>query len=75
LYFGYKIIKKTKIRRWHEMDFVTGIPSVEETEVPEVPPEEYLGEDRFVYFLVGGRGFFDINYTLFCPAVYFYYKE
>jgi len=38
LYFGYKIIKKTKIRRWDEMDFVTGIPSPEETEVPEVPP-------------------------------------
>jgi amino acid transporter len=38
LYFGYKIAKKTKIRRWDERDFVTGIPSVEETEVPEVPP-------------------------------------
>ena len=38
LYFGYKIIKKTKIRKWSEMDFVTGIPTPEETEIPEVPP-------------------------------------
>jgi amino acid transporter len=39
LYFGYKIVKKTKIRWWDEMDFVTDIPTPEETEVPEVPPE------------------------------------
>jgi len=39
LYFGYKFIKKTKIRRWDEMDFVTGIPTPEETEIPEVPPK------------------------------------
>ena len=38
-YFGYKIIKKTKIRRWDEMDFVTGIPPPEDTEIPEVPPK------------------------------------
>jgi len=38
LYFGYKITKKTKIRRWDEMDFVTGIPTPEETEIPQVPP-------------------------------------
>jgi len=38
IYFGYKIIKKTKIRRWDQMDFVTGIPTPEETEVPVVPP-------------------------------------
>ena len=37
-YFGYKVIKKTKIRKWKEMDFVTGIPTPEETEIPEVPP-------------------------------------
>ena len=38
MYFGYKIVKKTKIRRWDERDFVTGIPTPEETEIPEVPP-------------------------------------
>ena len=38
LYFGYKFIKKTEIRTWDEMDFVTGIPTPEETEVPVVPP-------------------------------------
>ena len=39
LYFGYKIVKKTKVRCLGEMDFVTDIPTPEETEVPEVPPE------------------------------------
>jgi amino acid transporter len=38
MYFGYKIVKKTKIRKWHERDFVTGIPTPEETEIPEAPP-------------------------------------
>jgi len=50
LYFGYKTIKKTKIRRWDEMDFVTGIPSLEETEVPEVPPKNVWGKiARFIF--------------------------
>lgn len=39
LYFGYKIVKKTKIWKPSEMDFVTGIPSMEETETPEIPPK------------------------------------
>ncbi|KAF9645812.1 general APC amino acid permease [Thelephora ganbajun] len=39
MYFGYKVVKKTRIRRWDEMDFVTGIPTPEETEIPEVPPK------------------------------------
>lgn len=38
LYIGWKVIKRTKVWRPHEMDFVTGIPTLEETEVPEVPP-------------------------------------
>lgn len=38
LYVGWKIYKRTKIWKPHEMDFVTGIPSYEETEIPEVPP-------------------------------------
>jgi len=47
---GYKIIKKTKIHRWNEMDFATGIPSLEETEVPEVPPRNVLERiARFIF--------------------------
>ncbi|OCH96295.1 general amino acid permease 1 [Obba rivulosa] len=38
LYFFWKLFKRTKIWKLGEMDFVTGIPSLEETELPEVPP-------------------------------------
>ncbi|KAG9014332.1 hypothetical protein FRB94_012738 [Tulasnella sp. JGI-2019a] len=38
LYFGYKIWKKTKSWKADEMDFVRGIPTIEETEAPFVPP-------------------------------------
>lgn len=50
LYFGFKFVKKTKIWKGTEIDFVTGIPSIEETEVPEVPPKnvwEKIG--RFLF--------------------------
>ncbi|KAG8946074.1 hypothetical protein FRC04_012052 [Tulasnella sp. 424] len=46
LYFGYKIWKKTKAWRPDEMDFVRGIPTIEETEAPYVPPRT-LGEKVF----------------------------
>ena len=50
MYFGYKLIKKTKIRRWDEMDFVTGIPSLEETEDAEVPPRNVWEKmARFIF--------------------------
>ncbi|KAI0781866.1 general amino acid permease 1 [Abortiporus biennis] len=39
LYFGWKIYKRTKIWKPLEMDFTTGIPSLEETEIPEQPPK------------------------------------
>jgi amino acid transporter len=39
LYFGYKIVKRTKIWKPTEMDFVTGIPTPEETELPLIPPK------------------------------------
>ncbi|KAG6826863.1 hypothetical protein H0H92_014121 [Tricholoma furcatifolium] len=43
LYFGYKIVKRTKIWKPEEMDFVTqGVPSLEETETPEIPPKNLL---------------------------------
>ncbi|KAM6495241.1 general APC amino acid permease [Amanita muscaria] len=38
LYLAWKIIKRTPVWKPHEMDLVTGIPSIEETEMPEVPP-------------------------------------
>ena len=38
LFVGWKVAKRTQFWKPHEMDFVTGIPTVEETEVPEVPP-------------------------------------
>ncbi|EIN06222.1 general APC amino acid permease [Punctularia strigosozonata HHB-11173 SS5] len=37
LYFFWKIWKKTKFWKPEEMDFVTGIPSIEETETPLEP--------------------------------------
>ncbi|CAA7269266.1 unnamed protein product [Cyclocybe aegerita] len=43
LYFGYKIVKRTKVWKPMEMDFVTGIPTPEETELPEEPPRN-IGE-------------------------------
>lgn len=46
LYFGYKIWKRTKVWRPDEMDFVRGIPTIEETEAPYVPPRT-LGEKIF----------------------------
>ncbi|KIK80906.1 hypothetical protein PAXRUDRAFT_833229 [Paxillus rubicundulus Ve08.2h10] len=42
LYFFWKILKKTKIWKPEEMDFVTGIPTVEETEGPIRPPNTVI---------------------------------
>ena len=50
LFFGWKFYKKTKMWKPHEMDFVTGIPTVEETEVPEVKPTTFLGKVAAVLF-------------------------
>jgi len=41
LYFGYKIVYRTRIWKTNEMDFWTGIPSVEETEGDYVPPSTF----------------------------------
>ncbi|KAG9224168.1 hypothetical protein CCMSSC00406_0006836 [Pleurotus cornucopiae] len=38
LFLGYKIVGRTRFWRAHEMDLWTGVPSIEETESPEVPP-------------------------------------
>ena len=46
LYVGWKLVKRTKIWKPHEMDFVPGIPSLEETEIPEQPPRN-LGDKIF----------------------------
>ncbi|KAF8621820.1 hypothetical protein AX15_007489 [Amanita polypyramis BW_CC] len=39
LYLFWKIWKRTKFWKAGEMDLVTGIPSMEETEGPEIPPK------------------------------------
>jgi amino acid transporter len=38
LWVGWHFIKKTRFWKPEEIDFVTGIPSLEETEIPEEPP-------------------------------------
>ncbi|KAI0792215.1 general amino acid permease 1 [Abortiporus biennis] len=50
LYVGWKIFKRTKIWKPHEMDFTTGIPSIEETEVPEQPPRNIWEKIASVIF-------------------------
>ncbi|PCH44562.1 general amino acid permease 1 [Wolfiporia cocos MD-104 SS10] len=50
LYIFWKILKRTKAWRPEEMDFVTAIPSMEETEVPEVPPTTFLGKIASIIF-------------------------
>ncbi|VDB94649.1 unnamed protein product [Peniophora sp. CBMAI 1063] len=41
LFIGWKVIKRTKFWHTHEMDFWRGIPTLEETEEPEVPPKNW----------------------------------
>lgn len=50
LWLGWKITKRTKMWKYEEMDFVTGIPTLEETEVPEVPPTTILQKVAGVLF-------------------------
>ncbi|KAL5492326.1 hypothetical protein ACEPAI_3773 [Sanghuangporus weigelae] len=49
-YVGWKFFKRTKVWKPHEMDFVTGIPTVEETEIPEDPPRTILEKIAAVLF-------------------------
>lgn len=44
LYFGYKIFYRTKIPKLKDVDLVTNIPSMEETERPEIPPTTFWGK-------------------------------
>jgi amino acid transporter len=44
LYIGWKLIKRTKAWKPQEMDFVTGIPTVEETENLPPPPTTIGGK-------------------------------
>ncbi|KZT69225.1 general amino acid permease 1 [Daedalea quercina L-15889] len=50
LYAFWKIFKRTRAWRPEEMDFVTAIPTVEETEVPEVPATTIWGKIANVIF-------------------------
>jgi amino acid transporter len=50
LFIGWKIAKKTRIWKPEEMDFVTGIPTLEETEIPEVPPKNVFEKIAAIIF-------------------------
>ena len=50
VFIGYKVIKKSKFRKWDERDFVTGIPTLEETEIPPVPPRNIWEKIASVLF-------------------------
>jgi len=50
LFVFWKVFKRTQVWKPHEMDFVTGIPSMEETETPEVPPTTFLEKVAAVLF-------------------------
>jgi amino acid transporter len=42
LFVGWKVVKRTRWWRPDEMDFVTGIPTVGETDRPKPPPKTLL---------------------------------
>jgi len=44
LFIYWKFYKKTKMWKPSQMDFTTGIPSLEETEAPEIPPTTLRGK-------------------------------
>ncbi|TFK48431.1 general amino acid permease 1 [Heliocybe sulcata] len=44
LWIFWKVFKRTRVWKPLQMDFTTGIPSVEETEEPEVPPTTFWGK-------------------------------
>jgi amino acid transporter len=44
LYIFWKVFKRTSVWQPKEMDFVTGIPSLEETEIPEEIPTTWYGK-------------------------------
>jgi len=44
LYLCFKFLKRTAIWKPAEMDFVTGVPSIEESEVPEVKATTFWGK-------------------------------
>ena len=50
LYVLWKVVKRSKVWKPHEMDFVTGIPSMEETETPEVPPKTFWEKVAAILF-------------------------
>jgi len=50
LFVGYKVRNSTKFWAPEEMDFVRGIPTIEDTEVPEQPPNTFLEKVAAVLF-------------------------
>lgn len=49
LYIVWKVLKRTKVWKPMEMDFVTGIPTIEETEHPVEPPKNFA--DKVFQFI------------------------
>ncbi|XP_006461751.1 hypothetical protein AGABI2DRAFT_205624 [Agaricus bisporus var. bisporus H97] len=50
LFVIYKVSKRSKFWRASEMDFYTGIPTLEETESPLIPPRNFLEKVAGVIF-------------------------
>ncbi|KIM68247.1 hypothetical protein SCLCIDRAFT_106282 [Scleroderma citrinum Foug A] len=50
LYIFWKVTRRTKFWKPEEMDFVTGIPTPEETEGPEIPPTTFWQKVAAVLF-------------------------
>ncbi|KAL4062544.1 amino acid permease/ SLC12A domain-containing protein [Scleroderma citrinum] len=50
LYALWKITKRTEVWKPEEMDFVTGIPTPEETEEPEIPPNTFWEKVAAILF-------------------------
>lgn len=44
LYLGYKVFYRTKIQNLKDVDLVSNIPSMEETERPEILPTTIWGK-------------------------------
>jgi amino acid transporter len=44
LYFAWKLIKRTRIVRAYEMDFITDIDEIEAEEVDDPPPKNFLAK-------------------------------
>ena len=49
-FIGWKLFKRTKFWSLEEMDFWTGVPTLEETEGPYIPPTTFWGKVADILF-------------------------